>query len=195
MFTRRQLFFKHLAQTSAFPPALEIIQAEGCYLIDSSGKKYLDLISGISVSSLGHGNEEIKKAIHKQVDDHLHLMVYGEYIVSAQVDLVQALAEKLPNSLQSIFLTNSGTEATEGAMKLAKRFTGRTGFISFKNAYHGSTQGALSICGNENLKNAFRPLLPDHRIIDYNSTDQLDFIDENTAAVFIEAIQAEAGIR
>ena len=194
MHTRRHLFFKHLAQTSAFPPALEIIKAEGCYLIDSSGKKYLDLISGISVSSLGHGNEDVKKAIHKQVDDHLHLMVYGEYIVSAQVDLVQALAKKLPNTLQSIYLTNSGTEATEGAMKLAKRFTGRTGFISFKNAYHGSTQGALSICGNENLKNAFRPLLPDHRIIDYNSQDQLEFIDENTAAVFIEAIQAEAGI-
>ena len=194
MHTRRQLFFKHLAQTSAFPPALEIIKAEGCYLEDSSGKKYLDLISGISVSSLGHGNEDIKKAIHNQVDNHLHLMVYGEYIISPQVDLVTALAEKLPHSLQSIYLTNSGTEATEGAMKLAKRFTGRTGFISFKNAYHGSTQGALSICGNENLKNAFRPLLPDHRIIEYNSPDQLDFIDENTAAVFIEAIQAEAGI-
>lgn len=194
MYTRRQLFFKHNAQTSAFPPALEIIRAEGCYLIDTSGMKYLDLISGISVSSLGHGNEEIRKAIHKQVDEHLHLMVYGEYIVSSQVDLVQTLTENLPQSLQSVYLTNSGTEATEGAMKLAKRHTGRTGFISFKNAYHGSTQGSLSICGNEKLKSAFRPLLPDHRIIDYNSMEQLQFIDENTAAVFIEPIQAEAGI-
>ncbi len=194
MFTRRQLFFKHVAQTSAFPPALEIIKAEGCYLIDSTGKKYLDLISGISVSSLGHGNTEIRKAIHKQVDEHMHLMVYGEYIVSSQVDLVKVLTENLPQSLQSVFLTNSGTEATEGAMKLAKRYTGRTGFISFKNAYHGSTQGSLSICGNENLKTAFRPLLPDHRIIEYNSIDQLQSIDENTAAVFIEPIQAEAGI-
>ena len=194
MYTRRQLFFKHIAQTSAFPPALEIIRAEGCYLIDVSGMKYLDLISGISVSSLGHGNEEIRKAIHKQVDEHLHLMVYGEHIVSSQVDLVQTLTENLPQSLQSVYLTNSGTEATEGAMKLAKRHTGRTGFISFKNAYHGSTQGSLSICGNEKLKSAFRPLLPDHRIIDYNSMDQLQFIDENTAAVFIEPIQAEAGI-
>lgn len=194
MYTRRQLFFKHIAQTSAFPPALEIIRAEGCYLIDVSGMKYLDLISGISVSSLGHGNEEIRKAIHKQVDEHLHLMVYGEHIVSSQVDLVQTLTENLPQSLQSVYLTNSGTEATEGAMKLAKRHTGRTGFISFKNAYHGSTQGSLSICGNEKLKSAFRPLLPDHRIIDYNSMEQLQFIDENTAAVFIEPIQAEAGI-
>ena len=179
---------------SPFPPALEIIKAEGCYLFDAANKKYLDLISGISVSNLGHGNEEIKKAIHKQVDEHLHLMVYGEYIVSAQVDFVQKLTENLPFSLRSVYLTNSGAEATEGAMKLAKRYTERTGFISFKNAYHGSTQGALSICGNEKLKSAYRPLLPDHRIIEFNSIEQLQFITEDTAAVFIEPIQAEAGI-
>ena len=194
MITRRELFFKHIAQTSGFPPALEIEKAEGCYLIDSAGKKYLDLISGISVSSLGHGNAEIIKAIHKQVDEHLHLMVYGEYIISAQVDLVQSLIKNLPKQLQSVYLTNSGTEATEGAMKLAKRYTRKTGFVSFKNAYHGSTQGALSICGNEILKSAYRPLLPDHQIIEFNSIDQLEFINKNTAAVFVEPIQAEAGV-
>ncbi len=194
MFTRRQLFFKHIAQTSPAPPALEFVKAEGCYLTDTEGKKYLDLISGISVSSLGHGNAEIKRAIHKQVDDHLHLMVYGEYVVSPQVDLVQKLVENLPKNLQSIYLTNSGAEATEGAMKLAKRYTGRTEFISFRNAYHGSTQGALSICGNEQLKSAFRPLLPDHRIIEFNNTNELKFITGKTAAVFVEPIQAEAGV-
>jgi acetylornithine/succinyldiaminopimelate/putrescine aminotransferase len=195
MHSQRSLFFKHLAQTSPFPPALEIVRAEGCNLYDAEGKKYLDLISGISVSSFGHANEKINEAIHQQVDKHLHLMVYGEYIVSPQVELVTALCKLLPPTLQSVYLTNSGTEATEGAMKLAKRFTGRTGFISFRNAYHGSTQGALSICGNESLKNAYRPLLPDHRILDIDREDQFEFIDENTAAVFIEPIQAEAGIR
>lgn len=194
MISRKELFFRHLAQTSPSPPALEIAGAEGTYIIDASGKKYLDLISGISVSSLGHGNVEIRKAIHQQIDNHLHIMVYGEYVISPQVELVSQLAACLPDSLQNIFLTNSGTEATEGAMKLAKRYTGRSGFISFRNSYHGSTQGALSICGNEELKSAYRPLLPDHRILDFNNTGHLDFITENTAAVFIEPIQAEAGI-
>ena len=194
MSTLRQLFFKHLAQTSPTPPAIEFESAEGCFLTDNKGKKYLDLISGISVSSLGHGNKEIREAIHKQVDSHLHLMVYGEYIVKPQVDLVENLCKYLPETLQSVFLTNSGTEATEGAMKLAKRYTGRTGFISFRNSYHGSTQGALSICGNEMLKQAYRPLLPDHLILDFNQADQLKHIDENIAAVFVEPIQAEAGI-
>ena len=194
MFTRRQLFFNHLAQTSNSSPAFEFYRAEGCYLFDETGRKFLDIISGISVSNLGHGNEEIRKAIHKQVDEHLHLMVYGEYIIASQVDLVSNLTNKLPPSLQSVFLTNSGTEATEGAMKLAKRFTGRTGFISMRNSYHGSTQGALSISGNEQLKNAYRPLLPDHTIIDLNNLQQLNFINDSTAAVFIEPIMAEAGI-
>ncbi len=194
MSTLRQLFFKHLAQTSPTPPAIEFESAEGCFITDNKGKKYLDLISGISVSSLGHGNKEIREAIHKQVDSHLHLMVYGEYIVKSQVDLVENLCKYLPETLQSVFLTNSGTEATEGAMKLAKRYTGRTGFISFRNSYHGSTQGALSICGNEMLKQAYRPLLPDHLILDFKQADQLKHIDENIAAVFVEPIQAEAGI-
>jgi acetylornithine/N-succinyldiaminopimelate aminotransferase len=194
MFSRKESFFKYLAQTSAAPPALEIVRAEGSYLYDSDDKKYLDFISGISVSSYGHGNKKIQDAIHKQVNEHLHLMVYGEHIVSSQVDLVNKLAGFLPESLQNIYLTNSGAEATEGAMKLAKRVTGRTGFISFENSYHGSTQGALSICGNESLKRAFRPLLPDHYILRINDYSQLGLISENTAAVFIEPIQAEAGI-
>ncbi len=190
----RPLFFKHLAQTSQSPPALEIEYAEGSFLFGKDGKKYLDFISGISVSSLGHNNRKIAEAIHKQVDKHLHLMVYGEYIVNAQVMLVAKLAEMLPETLQSIFLTNSGAEATEGAMKLAKRYTGRADFISFRNAYHGSTQGALSLCGNEILKNAYRPLLPGHRILNFNDADGLKYISEETAAVFAEPIQAEAGI-
>lgn len=195
MSTQRELFFKHLAQTSPFPPALEIVRGEGCLLYDTGGKQYLDMISGISVSAFGHSNARINKAIHEQVDKHLHLMVYGEYIVSPQVELVAELCKHLPVELQSVYLTNSGTEATEGAMKLAKRFTGRTGIISFRNAYHGSTQGSLSICGNESLKNAYRPLLPDTTILEINNTEQLALINENTAAVFIEPIQAEAGVR
>jgi acetylornithine/succinyldiaminopimelate/putrescine aminotransferase len=194
MLTRRELFFKHVAQTSDSPPALEIVSAEGCFVTDVSGKKYLDLISGISVSSLGHNNTEIKNAIHKQIDEHLHLMVYGEYIINSQVELVATLAKHLPEKLQKIYLTNSGAEAVEGAMKLAKRFTGKTGFVSFKDSYHGSTQGALSICGNEKLKSAYRPLLPDHRVIEFNNSDELKSIDPNTAAIFVEPVQGEAGV-
>jgi acetylornithine/N-succinyldiaminopimelate aminotransferase len=192
--TLRQQFFEHLAQTSQSPPALEIVSAEGSFIYDADGKKYLDFISGIAVSSFGHNNPQIAEAIHKQIDTHLHLMVYGEHIVSPQVKLVTKLAALLPENLQSIYLTNSGAEATEGAMKLAKRFTGRSNFVSFRNAYHGSTQGALSLCGNETLKNSFRPLLPGITTIRFNNEDDLKIIDENTAAVFAEPIQAEAGI-
>lgn len=194
MTTLRQTFFQHLAQTSQSPPAIQFDRAQGSYMFDAGGKKYLDFISGISVSSLGHNNPAITRAIHKQVDNHLHLMVYGEYIINPQVELAGKLAEILPPDLRNIFLTNSGAEATEGAMKLAKRFTGRTDFVTFRNAYHGSTQGALSLCGNEVLKNAFRPLLPGIRILDFNNPPQLKFIDETVAAVFVEPIQAEAGI-
>jgi acetylornithine/N-succinyldiaminopimelate aminotransferase len=194
MFTRKQLFFKHLAQTSQSPPALEISRADGSFVFDDSGKKYLDFISGISVSSYGHGNSKIKEAIHNQVEQHLHIMVYGEYVITPQIALVEKLGQHLPSTLQSIYLTNSGAEAVEGAMKLAKRITGRTEFVSFKNSYHGSTQGALSICGNEILKNAFRPLLPGHHLLELNRYDQLETIGKETAAVFIEPIMAEAGI-
>lgn len=194
MFTRRQIFLQHVAQTSPTPPALDISKAKGVYLFDQNNKKYLDLISGISVSSLGHGHAEITEAVKAQIDRHMHLMVYGEYIITPQIKLAQELSRQLPESLSTVYFTNSGTEATEGAMKLAKRFTGRTNFASFRNSYHGSTQGALSICGNEWLKNAYRPLLSGNSILDYNDVSQFHLIDHNTAAVFVEPIQAEAGI-
>ncbi len=191
---RRQIFLNHLAQTSQTPPALDIEKAEGIYLFDANGKKYIDLISGIAVSSLGHGHPEIKKAAKDQIDRHMHLMVYGEYIIGPQIELAFKLTSFLPDNLSSVYFTNSGSEATEGAMKLAKRFTGRTNFVSFKNSYHGSTQGALSICGSEWLKNSYRPLLSGQTILNFNDVSGFGLINENTAAVFVEPIQAEAGI-
>jgi len=194
MSSQRQIFFEHIAQTSAFPLALEIDHADGMYLVDSDGKKYLDLISGIAVSNLGHSNKKIKQAIKDQVDKHMHLMVYGELVQSVQVRLASKLGKLLPDSLGCVYFTNSGSEATEGAMKLAKRLNGKTNFIAFKNAYHGSTQGSLSLCGNEELKSAFRPLLPGVEILDYNDLDQLERINSQTSAVIVEIIQAEAGM-
>jgi acetylornithine/succinyldiaminopimelate/putrescine aminotransferase len=193
MLTNRQLFFNHLAQTSETPLALEIEKAEGIYLFDTSGKKYIDLISGISVSNVGHRHPKVLSAIQQQLDKYMHLMVYGEYVQSPQVRLAKRLSEYLPESLSSVYFVNSGSEAVEGSMKLAKRFTGRTEIISFKNAYHGSTQGSLSIMGNEEFKSAFRPLLPDTRQIRFNNTDDLKYITNKTAAVIVETIQGEAG--
>ena len=193
MITQRHLFFNHLAQTSKTPLALEIEKAEGVYVVDISGKKYLDLISGISVSNVGHRHPKVIAAIHKQLDSYLHLMVYGEYIQSTQVQLAKLLCDHLPSNLGSVYFVNSGSEAIEGAMKLAKRCTRRTEIISFKNAYHGSTQGCLSIMGNEEFKNAFRPLLPDIKQITFNKIDDLKEITERTACVVVETIQGEAG--
>ncbi|MES2591446.1 MAG: aspartate aminotransferase family protein [Bacteroidota bacterium] len=193
MLTQRQLFFNHLAQTSATPLALEIEKAEGIYLTDVSGKRYMDLISGISVSNVGHRHPKVLKAIHDQLDKYLHLMVYGEYIQAPQVKLAKAITDLLPENLNSVYFVNSGSEAIEGAMKLAKRFIGRTEIISFKNAYHGSTQGSLSIMGNEEFKNSFRPLLPDTRQIEFNNLTHLKYITNRTAAVVVETIQGEAG--
>lgn len=193
MLTQRQLFFNHLAQTSETPLALEIEKAEGIYLTDVSGKRYMDLISGISVSNVGHRHPKVLAAIQNQLDKYMHLMVYGEFIQSPQVQLAKLLSDHLPENLSSIYFVNSGSEAIEGAMKLAKRFTGRAEIISFKNAYHGSTHGSLSIMGNEEFKNAFRPLLPDIRQIEYNNISDLKQITTNTAAVIIETIQGEAG--
>lgn len=173
--------------------ALEIEKAEGVYLVDTSGKRYLDLISGIAVSNVGHRHPKVIAAIKDQLDKYMHLMVYGEYIQSPQVQLAKLLSSQLPDNLDSVYFVNSGSEAIEGAMKLAKRFTGRTEIISFQNAYHGSTQGSLSIMGNEEFKNAFRPLLPDVRQIEYNNTEQLSQITERTACVVVETIQGEAG--
>ncbi len=195
MSTLRQQFLAHLAQTSDFPMGLEIVSAKGNYQIDKAGKKYLDLISGIAVSNLGHHHPEIIEALKNQLDKHLHLMVYGEFIHSPQVKLISALTELLPDCLSSVFLVNSGSEAVEGALKLAKRYTGRAELISCRNAYHGSTHGALSIIGNEEWKNSFRPLLPDVNHIIFNNWDDLSFITEKTACVIIEPIQGEAGVR
>lgn len=193
MLTNRQLFLHHLAQTSDAPMLLEIIKAECVELIDVNGKKYIDLISGISVSNVGHRHPLVLDAIKKQLDKYLHLMVYGEYIQSPQTLLAKALAEKLPARLNSCYFVNSGSEAIEGAMKLAKRYTRRTEIIAFKNAYHGSTQGALSLMSDEYFTNAFRPLLPDVRFIEFNNTEDLKFITDKTACVVAEVIQGEAG--
>jgi acetylornithine/succinyldiaminopimelate/putrescine aminotransferase len=193
MQTQRQLFLSHVAQTSETPLALEIEKAEGVYLYDSCGKRYMDLISGISVSNVGHRHPKVIEAIKRQLDKYMHLMVYGEYVQSPQVQLATRLSELLPPNLHSVYFVNSGSEAIEGAMKLAKRATGRTEIISFKNAYHGSTQGSLSIMGNEEFKNSFRPLLPDTKQLDYNDISQLEQITDRTACVVIETIQGEAG--
>ena len=192
--SQRQLFLQHLAQTSTTPAALEIKKAKGIYLYDTSGKKYMDLISGISVSSLGHGHPKIISAIKKQLDTHAHVMVYGEFIQAPQVKLAELLASVLPKSLSSTYFVNSGAEAIEGAMKLAKRFTGRTEIISCKNAYHGSTQGALSIMGDEYFKNAFRPLLPDTKLIEFNNLNDIKKITTRTSSVITEPVQGEAGV-
>lgn len=194
MLTQRQLFFNHIAQTTETPLGLEIEKAEGVYLFDVSGKKYIDLISGISVSNVGHRHPKVLSAIKEQLDKYMHLMVYGEYIQSPQVQLAKLLTDNLPPNLNSVYFVNSGSEAIEGAMKLAKRATGRTEIISFKNAYHGSTQGSLSIMGNEEFKNAFRPLLPDTRQIEFNNVAELSHITNRTVCVVVETIQGEAGV-
>ena len=195
-FTHRQLFQKFLAPTSDSPLALEIVKAKGIYLYDQEGKSYIDLISGIAVSNVGHRNKKIISAIKKQLDKYMHLMVYGEYIQSPQVLLAQALVNSTKTSiLNQVYFTNSGTEAVEGAMKMAKRYTGRTDFISCINAYHGSSQGALSLAGDENFKNSFRPLLPNITHITYGNEDDLVHINHKTAAIIIEIIGGESGVR
>jgi len=193
--TQRQLFLDHLSQTSDSPLLLEIESAEGIYLTDTSGKTYVDLISGIGVSSVGHRHPQVVKAIHDQADKHLHLMVYGEYIQSPQVKLAEALCATLPQNLNSVYLLNSGSEAIEGAMKLAKRYTGRKEIISCLDAYHGSSHGALSITGNEDLKRNFRPMLPMIKHIRFGNLADLTHITDQTAAFFIETVQGEAGVR
>ncbi|MEI7581269.1 aspartate aminotransferase family protein [Runella sp.] len=194
---RQELFYNHLAQTSDFPLALEIERAEGIYLYGQNGQKYVDMISGIAVSNVGHRHPKVLEAIQDQLDKYLHLMVYGEYIETPQVKLAEALVETLTKSkaLDNVYFTNSGTEAVEGAMKLAKRFTRRSEIISCFNAYHGSTQGALSLAGAEFFKRNFRPLLPDIRHIRHGNQDDLVMITSRTAAVIIEVISGEAGVR
>lgn len=189
----RQLFRLNQAQTTHFPLMLQMERAEACKIFDNTGKSYLDLISGISVSHLGHGNDAVKKAISKQVDSYMHLMVYGEFIQGPQLKLSTKLASLLPESLNCTYLVNSGAEATDGALKLAKRITGRSKIIANRNAYHGSTHAALSLNSNEYYKNAFRPLLPDIHFINFNTIEDLEKIDSQTACVITEVIQGEAG--
>lgn len=186
---------KHQAQTSDFPLLLEIEKAEGVYMYGAGGQKLLDLISGIGVSNVGHRHPRVLQAIQEQLDKYLHLMVYGEFVQAPQVKLAEALARTLPASLGISYFVNSGSEAVEGAMKLAKKFTGRTELISCHNAYHGSTQGSWSLTGSENFKRAYRPLLPDVNHIWFNNFDDLERITTRTAAVFMETVQGEAGLR
>jgi len=192
--THRQLFFQHVGQTSPFPLALEIERAEGVYLYDQNGKKYLDLVSGVSVSNIGHRHPEVVNAVKEQTDRYMHLCVYGEMIQSPQVKFAELLCAQLPQNLNSVYFVNSGSEAIEGAMKLAKRCTGRHEIVAFKNAYHGSTQGSMSLMNDQNLTQAYRPLLPSIRFLDFNAEEQLDQITEQTAAVVAELIQGEGGI-
>ena len=190
----RELFYRHLAQTSTAPLALEIVRAEGVWLFDADGKKYLDAIGGISVCNTGHRHPDVIRAIRNQADQYLHVLVYGEFIQSPQTAYAQRLAAHLPMNLQSVYFTNSGTEATEGAMKLAKRVTGRTEMAGFEHSYHGSTQGALSMMGDEYWRSAFRPLLPGIIHLRYNNLEDLEYITEKTACVMAETVQAENGV-
>ena len=194
MATSKDLFFRHLGLPSATPLGLEIKEAHGIYLHGADGKKYIDLVSGVSVSNLGHNHPAIVSAAKDQIDKHMHLMVYGEMVQSPQVLLAEKLAELLPGNLPVTYFVSTGSEAVEGALKLAKRYTGRTEIAAFRSAYHGGTHGALSILGHEPLKNAFRPLLPDVLSLRFNETGDLPLITERTACVVVESIQAEAGI-
>lgn len=189
-----KLFLDHVGQTIDTPLGIEVSRAEGIYLYSPEGKQYIDLISGVTVSNVGHKNAEVISAIKEQVDDYMHLMVYGEIIQSPQVLYAELLAKHLPEGLNSVYFVNSGSEAIEGALKLAKRYTGRTEMISFANAYHGSTHGALSMMGDEHFRNSFRPLLPDTRRLRFNQDCDLLQITTRTACVLVEPVQGEAGV-
>lgn len=191
---QRELFLRHVAQTSEAPLAIEIVRAKDSCMWDSAGKKYIDLISGISVCNIGHSNDQVIEAVKKQAEQYMHIMVYGELIESPQVKYAAALVSHLPPQLNSVYFTNSGTEATEGAMKLAKRVTGRSKMMAFHDSYHGSTQGALSAMGSEYWRNAFRPLLPGIIHHAYNSDEALDAINDELACIILESVQAERGV-
>jgi acetylornithine/N-succinyldiaminopimelate aminotransferase len=191
----REIFLEHLGQTSPFPFLIDVDRAEGIYIYDKSGKAYMDMISGVSVNNIGHRHPEVLKALREQLDKHLHVMVYGEFIQDAENLLAERLTSLLPEQLNCVYPVNSGTEANEAAIKLARRATGRTELISFRGSYHGSTFGSLSISGNEVKKMAFRPLLPDVRFIHHNVQEELELITEKTAGVILETIQGDAGVR
>jgi acetylornithine/succinyldiaminopimelate/putrescine aminotransferase len=193
MISQRQLFLQHVGQTSETPAGLEIVAAKGVWITDVNKKKYIDLIAGISVCNIGHRHPAVVRAVQKQVRKYSHLMVYGEYVQHPQTQFATLLTQNLPEKLNSVYFVNSGSEATEGAMKLAKRVTNRYEFVSFKNAYHGSTQGSLSLMGDDYFKSAFYPLLPGIKHIEYNNIVDLSQITDKTAAVFVEVIQGESG--
>ena len=195
MISHKELFLLNNAQTSTSPNLLEIERAEGLYLYDKNGKSYMDLVSGFAVSNIGHRHPKVLEAIRGQLDKYLHLTVYGEFVQSPMVLFAQQLINVLPEELNNVYFVNSGAEATEGALKLAKRFTGRSAIISCYNAYHGSTHGALSVMGNEHYKQKYRPLLPDVSFINFGETADLELITTDTACVIMETVQGEAGIR
>ena len=186
-------FFKYQAQTTNNPIGLEILKAEGSYIYDKNNKKYLDFVAGISASNLGHKNKKIKDAVIDQIEKYWHVMVYGEFIQEPTVKLCELISENLPNSLSNTYLTNSGTEAVEAAMKLAKRVTGRSQFVAAKNGYHGNTQGAMSVMGFEERKRAYRPLIPNINFVEFNNESNISIINNKTAAVILETIQGGAG--
>lgn len=194
LMNHRHLFLQHIAQTSAAPIGIEMVRAEGIHLWDASGKRYVDLISGFSVCNIGHSHPSVIKAVQEQAAAYMHLIVYGEFIEAPQTSYAKLLTDHLPPSLNCVYFTNSGAEATEGAMKLAKRVTKRSKIIAFNKSYHGSTQGALSVMGDEYWRNAFRPLLPDVYHYDYNHEEVIDAIDSQTACVILETVQAESGV-
>ncbi|PWN08077.1 aspartate aminotransferase family protein [Rhodohalobacter mucosus] len=187
-------FYRHIAQTSDEPMGLEVDRASGCYLFTTDGKKYVDLISGIAVSSLGHRHPNVIRAIKEQLDQHLHVMVYGEYIQKPQSRFADLLTRQLPDSLDRVYFVNSGTESVEGALKLAKKYTGRTKLVAFENSYHGDTHGSLSVTGRNVYRDPYEPLLPDVHFAAFNSKESLSIIDDSTAAVILEPIQGEGGV-
>ncbi|MDI9337161.1 MAG: aspartate aminotransferase family protein [Alphaproteobacteria bacterium] len=194
LLTHKKLFFNHIAQTSSNPLAIQPEKADGIYIWDKSGKRYIDLISGFNVMYLGHQNKEIHAAVVEQLKHYSHLMVYGEFVETPQIKYAHLLTQHLPEHLNCVHFTNSGTEATEGAMKLVKRMNHRPHIVAFNNSYHGSTQGALSLMGDEYWRRAFRPLLPGIIHLNYNNLKDLASLNKDVSAVFIEAVQAEAGI-
>ena len=190
-----RFFLNHLGQTNEHPFLIEVNRAEGIYIYDKAGKAYMDMISGVAVNNIGHRHPKVIQAIRNQLDKHLHVMVYGEFIQDAQNEMAKELIELLPEKLNCVYTVNSGTEAIEAALKLAKRCTGRTEIVSFRGSYHGSTHGSMSVSGNEIKKQAYRPLLPDVRFLEFNNEEMLNQISEKTAGVIIETVQGDAGVR
>ena len=192
--TNRQMFMRYVAQTSFAPLSAEIAKAEGVFMYTPDGKKIIDTVSGISVSNVGHCNPKVVQAVKEQAEKYMHLMVYGEMIQSPQVQLAKRLTEVLPENLNNVYFVNSGSEATDGSLKLAKRFTGRKEIISFKKAYHGSTIGAMSIWGSDKYNKAYKPLLPGVKRLNFNNMSDLEKITDKTACVITEVIQSEGGL-